>query len=56
MPKNNAHKKVYQEDKFARKYYCQHARLRQLREDKKQGKRKNRHENKKLSQNPWTDD
>lgn len=27
-------------DKFARKYYCQHARLNQLRSDKKQAKRK----------------
>ena len=34
MAKNNDHKKVYDIDEFARHYYCQGARLRQLREDK----------------------
>ena len=53
---NNEHKKNYQEDKFARACYCQHARLNKLRQDKKQGKRKTRRKNKKLSQNPLTDD
>lgn len=38
--KSNAYKKLYMIDKFARKYYCQHARLNQLRSDKKQAKRK----------------
>ena len=38
MSKSNEHKKDYQEDKFARNFYCQHARLNQLREDKKRGK------------------
>jgi hypothetical protein len=47
--KNNEHKKDFSEDKFARHYYCQHARLNQLREDKKQSKRKTRRKNKKLS-------
>ena len=48
---NNSHKKEYKEDKFARKYYCQHARLNQLREDKKQSKRKHRKNNKKIIKN-----
>mgnify|MGYP006976679059 CR=1 FL=1 len=47
--KSNEHKKDFKEDKFARHYYCQHARLTQLREDKKQGKRKTRRKNKKLT-------
>lgn len=34
--KGNAHKKDYPEDKFARHFYRQHARLNQLRADKKQ--------------------
>ena len=38
--KGNSHKKDYQEDKFARRFYCQHARLNQLRADKKASKRK----------------
>ena len=45
---NNNHKKDYKEDKFARHYYCKHARLNQLREDKKQSKRKTRRKNKKI--------
>lgn len=40
MGKNNQYKKYYSEDKFARKYYCQHARLNQVRYDKKQSQRK----------------
>lgn len=40
--KNNDYRKEFNIDKFARKYYCQHARLNQLRSDKKQAKRKNR--------------
>lgn len=35
----NLHKKMFSEDKFARKRYCQNARLRQLRSDKKQSER-----------------
>lgn len=38
--KGNIHKKLTKEDKFARKYYCQHARLTQIRNDKKQQRRK----------------
>lgn len=40
--KNNDYRKEFNIDKFARKYYCQHARLNQLRSDKKQAKRKSR--------------
>lgn len=40
--KGNFHKKDYSEDKFARHYYCKHARLNQLRADKKASKRKTR--------------
>ena len=47
MTKSNTHKKDYCEDKFARKFYCQHARLNQVRSDKKQSKRKTRSKNKK---------
>lgn len=48
---NNIHKKDYQEDKFSRRYYCQHARLRQLREDKKRAERKTRRKHKKFLKN-----
>ena len=47
MTKSNEHKKDYREDKFGRKFYCQHARLNQVRSDKKQSKRKTRRKNKK---------
>ena len=40
--KGNIHKKDYREDKFARNFYCDHARLNQLRADKKASKRKTR--------------
>lgn len=33
--KNNIHKKYTYEDKFARKYYCDKSRLRQIRIEKK---------------------
>lgn len=33
--RRNAYKKETFEDKFARKYYCQHARLNSIRHDKK---------------------
>lgn len=56
MSKSNEHKKDFRENKFARDYYCQHARLNQLREDKKQSRRKTRRKNKKLSQNPLTNE
>lgn len=40
--KGNSHKKDYREDKFARRFYCDHARLNQLRSDKRTGTRKTR--------------
>ena len=49
--KGNLHKKDYAEDKFARKFYCDHARLNQLRADKKASKRKTRQNLKKLLTN-----
>ena len=48
---NNIHKKEYSEDKFGRKYYCQHARLNQLREDKKRSRRRVRMNAKKFLRN-----
>lgn len=36
---NNLHKKMYSEDKFARKHYCDNSRLRQVRSDKKQSEK-----------------
>lgn len=38
-------------DKFARKFYCKHARLNQLRQDKKSAKRKSRRIN-----NEWKEE
>ena len=49
MSKNNDHKKVYDIDEFARHYYCQVARLRQLREDKHRAKKKARSERKRIT-------
>lgn len=34
--KGNIHKKTHREDKFARRYFCKHARMGWLREDKRQ--------------------
>lgn len=48
---NNRHKKEYREDKFARRYYCDHARLNQLREDKKRAERTTRRKRKKFLKN-----
>lgn len=39
MSKGNDHKRLFPIDRFARKFYCKHARLNQLRADK-QGARK----------------
>lgn len=47
MSKNNNYKKLFKMDEFGRKFYCKHARLNQLRSDKKQAKRKVRREFKK---------
>lgn len=52
--KGNAHRKDYNEDKFARAFYCQHARLNQLRQDKKASRKKTRQKNKKLCENLLT--
>ena len=46
--KSNIHKKLTFEDKFARKYYCTHARLNSVRNDKKYNKRAIRRMNKRL--------
>lgn len=46
--KDNSHKKRTAIDSFARSYYCQHARLNQLRADKRRATRQERHYNKKL--------
>ena len=48
---NNRHKKDYNEDKFARKFYCPHARLTQLREDKRRSERATRRKTKKFLRN-----
>ena len=47
LMKNNDYRKEFGIDEFARKYYCKHARLNQLRSDKKQAKRKSRRNAKK---------
>lgn len=47
--KSNIHKKYTYEDKFARRWYCKHARLAQLRLEKKIQRRKMRRINKKVS-------
>lgn len=52
--KGNTHHKDYNEDKFARTFYCQHARLNQLRQDKKASRKKTRQKNKKLCENLLT--
>ena len=52
--KGNSYRKDYNEDKFARVFYCQHARLNQVRQDKKASKRKTRRKNKKILQNLLT--
>ena len=51
MSKGNNHKRLFPINRFARRYYCDHARLNQLRADKKQAKRKARQANKKEIQN-----
>ena len=52
--KGNAHKKDYSEDKFARKFYCDHARLNQLRADKKSSRRKTRRKLNKIAKKDLT--
>lgn len=45
--KGNEHKKATWIDRFARKYFCTHARLNQLRSDKRVARRKYRRDNRK---------
>ena len=47
MSARNEKKKLTFEDKFARHFYCPHARLNSIRNDKKQATRKMRRINKK---------
>lgn len=53
--KDNSHKKDYWIDKFARKYYCQRARLNQLRCDKEQARKKTRCKNRREERDIATD-
>jgi len=46
--KGNWYRKLYGIDRFARRWYCDHARLNQLRADKKAAKKAARTERKKL--------
>lgn len=48
MSAKNEKVKLTYEDKFARHFYCQHARLNSVRNDKKQATRKMRKINKKM--------
>ena len=48
MSARNEKKKLPFEDKFARHFYCQHARLNSIRNNKKQATRKMRRINKKI--------
>lgn len=45
---NNQHKKLTFEDKFARRFYCQHARLNSVRADKKKQRKDMRKINKEI--------
>lgn len=49
MGKSNDYRKVFRIDRFARNYYCDHARLNQLRADKRAAKRAARRARKNLS-------
>lgn len=40
MGKGNDYRKLFRIDRFARRWYCDHARLNQLRSDKREAKRK----------------
>ena len=50
MAAKNEKKKLTFEDKFARHFYCQHARLNSIRQDKENCTRKMRRINKKICQ------
>lgn len=55
MACRNEKKKLTWEDKFGRRFYCQHARLNSIREDKKRNKRKMRKINKEICKKELTD-
>lgn len=55
MACRNEKKKLTWEDKFRRKFYCQHARLNSIRGDKKRNKRKMRKINKEICKKELTD-
>lgn len=50
MSKSNIYKKLTHEDKFARHYYCKHARLNSIRSDKKRNKKWMRRYNRRMVQ------
>ena len=52
MSAKNEKVKLTYEDKFARNFYCPHARLNSVRNDKKQATRKMRKINKKMCKEP----
>lgn len=52
MSAKNEKVKLTFEDKFARHFYCQHARLNSVRNDKKQATRQMRKINKKMCRKP----
>ena len=52
MSAKNEKVKLTFEDNFARNFYCQHARLNSVRNDKKQATRKMRRINKKMCKKP----
>lgn len=56
MAERNSKKKLTHEDKFARKYWCQHARLNSIRGDKRQAKKRMRTIDKKIIKKDLTDE
>ena len=48
MDKGNDYRKIFSIDRFARHWYCQHARVNQLRSDKREAKRKLRRQTKEM--------
>lgn len=54
MSCRNEKKKLTWEDKFGRKFYCQHARLNSVRSDKKRNKKAMRKINKKICEKVLT--
>ena len=56
MAERNSKKKLTHEDKFARKHWCQHARLNSIRSDKWQAKKRMRTIDKKIIKKDLTDE